>query len=84
MKTAGMVSQIRRPFLEVNNPYITSSETVQKCWKKPQQHCQQVEEEKCTEVPRENCKDVVVKVAKNYCNKKNLNPLEALSEIVDH
>ena len=60
------------------------SETVQKCWKKPQQHCQQVEEEKCTEVPRENCKDVKVKVAKNYCNKKDLNPLEALSKIVDH
>ena len=63
---------------------FTLSETVQKCWKKPQQHCQQVEEEKCTEVPRESCKDVKVKVAKNYCNKKDLNPLEALSKIVDH
>lgn len=59
-------------------------ETVQKCWKKPQQHCQQVEEEKCTEVPRENCKDVMVKVAKNYCNKKDLHPIEALSKIIDH
>ena len=63
---------------------FTFPETVQKCWTKPHQSCQQIEEEKCAEVPREHCKDVQVKVAKNYCNKKDLNPLEALNKIVDH
>ena len=78
-----MVSQTLNQII-LENYYVALSETVQKCWKKPQQHCQQVEEEKYTEVPREHCKDVVVKVAKIYCNKKDLDPLEALSNIVDN
>ena len=31
----------------------------------------------CPEVLSEDCKDVLVKVAKNYCNKKDLDPVYA-------
>ena len=31
----------------------------------------------CPEVLSEDCKDVLVKVAKNYCNKEDLDPVYA-------